>query len=192
MPRKKLLATLAAIIIAVQAIATYHNVSIVGSFFANVGLILRDAGYLPASQAAFSTGIYLVPGAAALYSGRGYTHIMTGNTDAAVDDYNRAIEIGGTDASRLGYRAYAHALAKRPDATIADCSAAIALGTTEAWIFELRGGAYAQDRQFELAIADIQRAIEISGRNSKYLTERGQYYTLGHKLINGLCKIREQ
>jgi Tfp pilus assembly protein PilF len=88
-----------------------------------------------------------------------YCH--TGNTDASVEDFTRAIELHPNSAHAYNYRGWAHYMHGHFNDAMADVNRAIALDTELAYAYNNRGLIWQAMGFPELARSDFEQAIEL-------------------------------
>src|SRR3546814_13970346 len=91
-----------------------------------MGMVRREKGDLTGALADFDTAIGHDAGFAAAYSNRGLCHLDRYEDLKAVDDFTRALELGGEQVVTLFHRAAAFARLKRHAAAAADLTRAAA------------------------------------------------------------------
>lgn len=92
---------------------------------------------------------------------RGIEKARKGDLDAAIADFNRAIELNPKDDAPYYNRAQAKRLKNDTAGTIADYTRAIELGSTNPAAYNNRGNARAENNDWDGAISDYTRAIEL-------------------------------
>src|SRR3546814_3960254 len=102
-----------------------------------IGMVGREKGDLTGALADFDTAVWHDAGFAAAYSNRGLCHLDRYEDLKAVDDFTRALELGGEQVVTLFHRAAAFARLKRHAAAEAALTRAVAYAAAEACIFKI-------------------------------------------------------
>ncbi|MEG4625884.1 tetratricopeptide repeat protein [Microcoleus sp. w1-18aA5] len=99
---------------------------------------------------------------------RGETHRLTGNFEAALDDFNRSLDLEPNNAWAIAHRGETYYLMKRYQEAFADFNRAIELNPDYNWAIAHRGVTYRflGEAYYPKALADLDRAIE---RQSDYV-----------------------
>jgi Flp pilus assembly protein TadD len=134
-----------------------------------------DAGDSERALALFSLVLVLNPTYTQAYVGRGIVYAGTGEPEAALADFDRAVAYAADNALRVGVlvsRAELNTALGRFDAAIADYSAALALApTAEQWAN--RATLRIRQGDFTGALADIDQALaDPAGSDPRYLLLR--------------------
>jgi tetratricopeptide (TPR) repeat protein len=111
------------------------------------------------------------------YSNRGLTYHNLRQYEAALAEYNRALDLDPTLARAYNNRGATHRALRRYKAALADYSQAIELDPTEAQAYSNRGATYAELRQYPAAMADFVRALEQNPTFAQAFHNRGLAYT---------------
>ncbi len=98
----------------------------------------------------------------------GENHRLTGHFEAALDDFNRSIELEPKNAWAIAHRGETYYLMKRYQEAFADFNRAIELNPDYNWAIAHRGVTYRflGEAYYPKALADLDRAIE---RQSDYV-----------------------
>ncbi len=113
-----------------------------------------------------------------LYSFRGLLHGKAfNNYDAAVADYNTALELNSNNYKALSNRAYVLTLMGRYEEAFEDCNLKVATFPDTADAYYDRGAFLMDAGYFEDALSDYQIAIEMDPDNPQYLYNSGLCYT---------------
>ena len=91
----------------------------------------------------------------------GIVYAKKGNLDAAIADYNRALEINQRGAGAYQSRGYAYLLKGDLARSIADLDRAIALAPKFADAYTARGLAYHRKGERDRALQDFRQAIDL-------------------------------
>jgi tetratricopeptide (TPR) repeat protein len=85
--------------------------------------------------------------------------------DAALADFNRAIELNPKYDKVITQRGETYRLMKQYDAALADFNRAIELDTKYAWAIARRGQTYQAMEQYDAALADFNQALKIDDKS---------------------------
>jgi serine/threonine protein kinase/regulator of sirC expression with transglutaminase-like and TPR domain len=110
------------------------------------------------------------------YNNRGLTYHNLQQYEAALVEYNRAIDLDPTIALVYNNRGATHRALKEYRAALADYSRAIELDPTDAQAYSNRGATYAELRQYPAAMADFARALEQGPTFAQAFHNRGLAY----------------
>jgi TonB family protein len=105
------------------------------------------------------------PPDAAFYRKSAVAHIVKGEYDLAIVDYNKAIELKPDDAATYLNRGLAFYNKKSYDLAINDFNKAIELNPNEAAAYMNRGESYEKQGNSAKALADYQKAVELDASN---------------------------
>lgn len=135
---------------------------------------LRTARY---SEAVLSLGraVSLQPRFAEAYLLRGRAYLGLNDTDHAIADFSKTIELNPTDLG--AYYALANVRFTRGDFrdVVAACDHIVTLQPNAAKAYNLRGSAYQKLGQLDQALGDLSRAVQLAP-NVDNLYERGDIY----------------
>ena len=92
-------------------------------------------------------------------------HIVKGEFDLAIADYNKSIELSPKDSAAFMNRGLAFYNQKKYDLAIADYSKSIELSPKESITYFNRGDSYEKAGNAPKAVADYQKAIELDATN---------------------------
>jgi TonB family protein len=101
----------------------------------------------------------------AFYQNRANANFVMGEYDAAITDYNKAIELNSKEPTIYFSRALAHFNNKSFNLAIADFDKVIELDPKEASAYFKRGAALEKVGSFEKALSDYQKAAELDADN---------------------------
>lgn len=101
----------------------------------------------------------------AFYQNRANANFVLGEYDAAIVDYNKAIELNPKESSVYFSRALAHFNNKSFNPAIADFDKVIELAPDEAMAYFKRGAALEKVGNFEKALKDYQKAVQLDADN---------------------------
>lgn len=117
------------------------------------------------------------------YSSRANVYVEMKNFDAAMKDYNKAIELDNT-AFNYYYRANAFVIMKKFDLALKDFSKAIELYPKGDLMWHSRGSFYLEQKQYEKALSDFNKAIELDPSYKLSYRKRAEVYdALGKKAL---------
>lgn len=93
---------------------------------------------------------------------QGENHRLTGNFEAALDDFNRSLDLEPDNAWAIAHRGETYYLMKRYQEAFADFNRAIELNPDYNWAIAHRGVTYRflGEAYYPKALADLDRAIE--------------------------------
>ena len=101
----------------------------------------------------------------AFYQNRANSNFVMGEYDAAITDYNKAIELNPKEASIYFSRGLAHFNKQSYSSAIADFDKVIELDPDEAMAFFKRGNALEKTGNFDKALTDYQKAVALDPDN---------------------------
>jgi tetratricopeptide (TPR) repeat protein len=141
-----------------------------------------QAGELPDGAAMFSRlcqepDLSTISRAIAL-TYRGETNRQMGNCEAALADFDRAIELDEKSAWSIAHRGKTYRQMGDYEAALADFDRAIELDEKSAWAIAHRGETYQQMGKYEAALADFDRAIALDEKSAWAIAHRGETYQL--------------
>ena len=113
---------------------------------------------------------------AEFYYERGREYHLTGNLDAAIADYTKAIALDPKHDRAYNNRGIAYAEKGEYDSAIADFTQAIALNPNYEAAYNNRGVAYANKGELDKAIADYTQAIALDSKDADAYNNRGVAY----------------
>ena len=99
------------------------------------------------------------------YQNRANANFVMGEYDAAITDYNKAIELNSKEPAIFFSRGLAHFNKQSYTPAIADFDKVIELDPKEAMAYFKRGNALEKIGSFEKALADYQKAVELDPDN---------------------------
>ncbi len=100
-----------------------------------------------------------------VYQNRANANFVMGEYDAAITDYNKAIELNQKEPSIYFSRGLAHFNKQSYTLAIADFDKVIELDPKEAMAYFKRGNALEKTSNFEKALSDYQKAVELDPEN---------------------------
>lgn len=101
----------------------------------------------------------------AFYQNRANANFVMGEYDAAIVDYNKAVELNPKEPTIYFSRALAHFNNKSFNPAIADFDKVIELDPKEGMAYFKRGAALEKIGNFEKALSDYQKAVELDTDN---------------------------
>jgi tetratricopeptide (TPR) repeat protein len=110
------------------------------------------------------------------YTGRGNANMKSGKSDAAIEDYNKAIELSPHSATAYNYRGLSYMNLGDYKKAIEDFSIAIQLKPDNIAGYINRGFAYSELNDFQKAKKDLDHAIHMEPRNEFPYLSRGRLY----------------
>ena len=102
--------------------------------------------------------------------------VERGEYEAAIEDYNQAIELGTEDAFVYGGRALANSLLGNYEQAVQDYSRALELDPNYANAFNARGRLFADLGNYQLALSNYNRAIELNPDAFRPYYDRAELY----------------
>lgn len=99
------------------------------------------------------------------YQRLGDSHMVKGEYDLAVTDYNKSIELNPKDSLSYLSRGLSYYNKKAYDLAIADFDKGIALDPKESMSYYNRGNSFEKMGEFQKAITDYQKAVEMDASN---------------------------
>jgi tetratricopeptide (TPR) repeat protein len=112
---------------------------------------------------------------------RGLAHYKAGETDMAISEFTKAIEINPRSAKAYYNRGSVYALSNDNNKAIADLTMAVKIKPTLANAFNRRGSVYFKLGEREKAIRDFTRAIRIKPGHAGAYASRGAAYARKHE-----------
>lgn len=103
-----------------------------------------------------------------LYTMRGTAYRNTGNTDAALSDFNKALQIVPTSSYALSERGWTKYMLKNDEAALKDFNAAITYAAPNAWLYVQRGSIYQNIGDSVKAKSDFEMALQLDTVSSTY------------------------
>ena len=110
----------------------------------------------------------------------GENHRLTGNFEAALDDFNRSLDLEPNNAWAIAHRGETYYLMKRYQEAFADFNRAIELNPDYNWAIAHRGVTYRflGESYYTKALADLDRAIEHQSDYVWAIAYRSRIYEL--------------
>jgi len=107
------------------------------------------------------------------YNNRGVVYNKQDESNLAIKDFSKAIELKPKFANPYGGRGYAYYAKGEVDLAIEDYNKAIQLKPDFAEVYNNRGLAYFAEGELELAIDDLDKAIESNPNDAEVYYNRG-------------------
>ena len=123
---------------------------------------------------------YSIPGA---YNNRGNAHLLLGQYQQAIEDFNKALEENRDLAKVYNNRGLAYEKLGKYQLAINDFSAFIRKNNREPIVYLNRGNVYRAIGDYQKAIEDYSKAIELNPRKEDFYNDRG-----GAHLLSGEYK----
>lgn len=121
------------------------------------------------------------------YGNRGYAYYKIGKYDAAIADYNNALQLDSQDAGTYHNRGVAYYGTKRYDAALADYNKALELKLSNAEVYNNRGAAFAALGMSDAAIADFNKAVSMSADYAEAYNNRGTEFAKAGRLKEAIA-----
>jgi tetratricopeptide (TPR) repeat protein len=99
---------------------------------------------------------------------RGVAFRNTGNTDAALADFDKALHIMPTSSSTLAERGWTKYMLKKEEAALKDFTTAITYAEPNAWLYVQRGSVYQSLGDSAKAKSDFEMALQLDTVSSAY------------------------
>jgi tetratricopeptide (TPR) repeat protein len=113
---------------------------------------------------------------AAAHRNRGIGHWKSGDSDLAIGDFSRAIQLSDDNGASLAWRCTVFVAKGELDRAIADCNQAIKLGCCLEIAYYARGMAFLNKRDAKRAITDLSEAIRLQPRWNVFYARGNAYY----------------
>jgi tetratricopeptide (TPR) repeat protein len=111
------------------------------------------------------------------YYNRGVVFQNIGETEKALADFNRVLELDHENLSAYNNRGAIYRVLKEYDKALADYSEAIALNPEYSKAYNNRGNVYMEMEQFDKALIDYSKAIELNPKYVQAYINLGNVYT---------------
>lgn len=144
----------------------------------DAGLRLLKATRYEQAALNFSRTIDLTPGFAEAYRMRGRVYVSQSNSDAAIRDFTKVLELNPKDPSALVERGFAWLEKKAFPNAVADANGAIALDARSGRAYTLRATARRAMGDSRTAIEDFTTAIGIEPTLENYFQRASTYQLL--------------
>jgi len=129
-----------------------------------VGVAERNGGRYDEAIARFTESLALVPGDAQVLNDRGIAHFLKGGAadrDAAMQDYDRAIQADPRHAEALNNRAWSLFQAGRAAEALTDANRSIEAAPTNGYAYDTRGQILEALGRKDEAVRDFKRALSL-------------------------------
>ena len=113
---------------------------------------------------------------AVAYYNRGNAYVKLKESERAMEDYSKAIELNPNLAEAYNNRGNGYYELKESERAIEDYSRAIELNPNLAKVYYNRGVAYGEQKEYERAIEDYNKAIELNPKYADAYNNRGVAY----------------
>ncbi len=130
-----------------------------------LGYALRKAGDLDGAIASLSEAIKTSPTASA-YNDRGIAHLLKGQFDTALADYDEAIKLDGKNGDALNNRAWTYYKTSQNQKALADADKAVSLIGDKAYVWDTRGHIHEALGDRDAAKADFVKALSLDAQLS--------------------------
>jgi tetratricopeptide (TPR) repeat protein len=161
-------------------------------FFTNRGRAYTEKRYFYYALADLGTAIKIDPSYAEAYHVRGHVYVETGDSDKALNDFNRAIGVYGGESPELFWdRAWMYHSKNDFDAALGDRSKIIQLAPTDSEAYRLRGNVYVDKEEFDKALADFDTSIGFTPNNPLTYDDRGQIFARKNDYHNAITDYTE-
>jgi tetratricopeptide (TPR) repeat protein len=107
---------------------------------------------------------------------RGRAHRDVGRYDAALSDFDRALELSPDDEWAIAGRGETYRLAGRYDEALGEFGRALELDPEDSWALDSRGRTYFALHRYDEALADFDRALARDPEDAWTVGSRGQAY----------------
>lgn len=173
----------------VDALAALGNDSASRHFWQ--GRIFQSDNKLDEAVSSFSKAINRKDGWALAYQWRGAAYRDMGDFEAALEDYNRVIELE-PDAYWFNRRGLVYEEQKEFDKAVTDYTRAIELNPKWAVAYNNRGFAYMNLKKWEKAKADFETAIRLDpSAPTPYVNLAGTYWTFKKDRKNTYANLQK-
>ena len=125
------------------------------------------------------------------YEKRADASVAKGDTDAAMMDYTKAVELNGSGVSALMGRAAIYFGKNAYTLAIADYTKVIELMPQDAAAYARRSEAHEKKGNADLALADYSKVIELSPKNPLAYAQRGEAYEKNGKADLALADYKK-
>ena len=130
-----------------------------------LGLALRKAGDLDGAIASLSESIAATATTSA-YNDRGIAHLLKGQFDSALADYNEAIKLDGKNGDALNNRAWTFYKTSQNQKALGDADKAVSLIGDKAYVWDTRGHIHEALGDRKAAEADFVKALSLDAELS--------------------------
>ncbi len=130
-----------------------------------LGYALRKSGDLDGAIASLSQSITTSPTASA-YNDRGIAHLLKGQFETALADYNEAIKLDSKNGDALNNRAWTYYKTSQNQKALADADKAVSLIGDKAYVWDTRGHIHEALGDRKAAEADFVKALSLDAELS--------------------------
>jgi TonB family protein len=142
------------------------------------GVLSNTGEYLKAIKD-YDQALSLQPDNGDFYYGRAQVHDHIGNTELALNDSTKAVELIKSEFGRsvaFALRARIYERQRKLDEAISDYSEAIRLAPDFAYHHSNRAEVYSEKKEYQKAIADYSEAIKLDPKNPYFRRDRAKVY----------------
>ena len=161
----------------------------------NAGVQSINTQNFPDAIEALQTARLVIPERADTYKGLGIAYLQTGQTQAGIDSYLKAIELNTTDATAYINLSIAYMNAGEPEKAVGQLSRGHSIHPEDLGILEKLGTAYQMAGNNEGALEAAEKALKIDPNELEILNMAGRIYLMGGNLERAtelLEKVVEQ
>jgi tetratricopeptide (TPR) repeat protein len=121
-----------------------------------------------------------MPGLRSVYFYRGFSHLMLGELERAIADYDEAVRLDPENNLVYSYRGLVYKELGEYENAIADYDEAIRLNPDYAYAYYNRGSAYSDIGEYEKAVEDYSKTLLLDPADDTAYNGRGiAYYEMG-------------
>ena len=124
------------------------------------------------------------------YNNRGLAHRKTGNSQAAMDDFNQAIALDPNHAKSLLNRGNLHFANGQYQLAQSDFDRAVKADPNDAKIYSSKGALLATQQKFDLALKEIDQALKLNPYQKEALENRIKIYDSIDRKDQALIEIK--
>lgn len=103
----------------------------------------------------------------------GKTKMMSGDSNGAIADFSKAIELDSKNMNYYLQRGMAYGLSGDYESAVKDYSIVISAEPKHVFAYISRGAAYNKTKKFEKALNDLNKALDIDPENTEAFNNRG-------------------
>jgi tetratricopeptide (TPR) repeat protein len=147
------------------------------SYYIGLGKVAFDASRFGDAVRLYTCGIDLQPNYAPAYVDRGYAYAALADSDSALADYKKALELDDKLVSAYNNRGALYTRLGNFGLAINDFTLVISLDPNNAVAYNNRGVVHAAEKNYDLAIADFQQAIKLDPNYTTPYASLGAVYS---------------